>query len=44
MNRQDTNNVFFQLDNAATHTSKLKKEWFKTKILTFLTGSLSLQI
>ena len=31
MNRLDTNNVIFQQDNAAIHTSKLTKDWFKTK-------------
>ena len=32
MNRLDTNNVIFQQDNAAIPTSKLTKDWFKTKI------------
>ena len=31
MNRLDTNNTIFQLDNAAIRTSKLTKNWFKTK-------------
>ena len=31
MNRLDTNNAIFQQDNAAIHTSKLMKDWFKTK-------------
>ena len=31
MNRLDTNNGIFQRDNTAIHTSKLKKDWFKTK-------------
>ena len=31
MNRLDTNNAIFQQDNAAIHTSKLTKDWFKTK-------------
>ena len=31
MNRQDTNNAIFQQDNAVIHTSKLTKDWFKTK-------------
>ena len=31
MNRLDTNNAIFQLDNANIHTSKLTKDWFKTK-------------
>ena len=30
MNRLDTNNAIFQLDNAPIHTSKLTKDWFKT--------------
>ena len=44
MTRLDTNNAIFQQDNAAIHTSKLTKDWFKTKILKFWTGALSLQI
>ena len=40
-----TNNAIFQQDNAAIHTSKLIKDWFKTKkILKFWTGPLNLQI
>ena len=39
-----TNNAIFQQDNAAIHTSKLTKDWFKTKILKHWTGPLSLQI
>ena len=31
MNHLDTNNFIFQQDNAAIHTSKLTKDWFKTK-------------
>ena len=31
MNRLDTNNAIFQQDNATIHTSKLTKDWFKTK-------------
>ena len=31
MNRLDTNNTIFQPDNAAIHTSKLTKNWFKTE-------------
>ena len=31
MNRRDTNNDIFQQDNAAIHTSKPTKDWFKTK-------------
>ena len=31
MNRLDTNNAIFQRNNAAIHTSKLTKNWFKTK-------------
>ena len=31
MNRLDTNNAIFQLDNTAIHTSKITKDWFKTK-------------
>ena len=31
MNRLDTNNTIFQRDNTAIHTSKLTKDWFKTK-------------
>ena len=31
MNRQETNNAIFQQDNSAIHTSKLTKDWFKTK-------------
>ena len=31
MNRLDTNNDIFRQDNAAIHTSKLTKDWFKTK-------------
>ena len=30
-NRLDTNNSIFQQDNAAIHTFKLTKYWFKTK-------------
>ena len=36
MNRLDTNNAIFQQDNAAIHTSKLTKDWFKTKIIEVL--------
>ena len=31
MNRLDTNNAIFQQDNVAIQTSKLTKDWFKTK-------------
>ena len=31
MNHLDINNDIFQQDNAAIHTSKLMKNWFKTK-------------
>ena len=31
MNCLDTNNAIFPQDNAAIHTSKLTKDWFKTK-------------
>ena len=31
MNRLYTNNAIFQQDNAAIHTFKLTKDWFKTK-------------
>ena len=31
MNRLDTNNAIFQQGNAAIYTSKLRKDWFKTK-------------
>ena len=31
MNRLDINNAIFLQDNAAIHTSKLMKDWFKTK-------------
>ena len=31
MNRLDTNNVIFQQDNTAIHTSKLMKDWFQIK-------------
>ena len=31
MNRLDTNTAIFQLDNAAVHTSKFMRNWFKTK-------------
>ena len=31
MNCLDTNNAIFQQDKAAIHTSKLTKDWFKTK-------------
>ena len=31
MNRLDTNNAIFQLDNTAVHASKLTKDWFRTK-------------
>ena len=31
LNHLDTNNPIFQQDNAAIHTSKLTKNWFKTK-------------
>ena len=31
MNPLDTNNAIFQQDNAASHTSKLTKDWFKSK-------------
>ena len=31
MNRLDTNNDTFQQDYEAIHTSKLMKDWFKTK-------------
>ena len=44
MNRLDTNNTIFQQDNTSIHTSKLTKDWFKTKVLKFWTGPLSLQI
>ena len=42
MNRLDTNNAIFQQDNAAIYTSKLTKDWFKTKnieVLNWLTKS-----
>ena len=32
----DINNAIFQWDNAAIHTSKLKKDWFKTKLIEVL--------
>ena len=44
MNRRDTNNAIFQQDNAAIHTSKLTKNWFKTKIIAVLYCPLGLQI
>ena len=31
MNCLDTNNTIFQQDNTAIHSSKLMKDWFKTK-------------
>ena len=31
MNRLDTNNAIFQQDNSIIHTSKIMKDWFKTK-------------
>ncbi len=31
MNRLDINNAIFLQDNAAINTSKLTKDWFKTK-------------
>ena len=31
MNYLGTNNAIFQLDNAVIYTSKLTKDWFKTK-------------
>ena len=31
MNRLNINNAIFQQDNTAIYTSKLKKDWFKTK-------------
>ena len=31
INRLDTNNAIFQQDKAAIHSSKLTKDWFKTK-------------
>ena len=31
INRLDKNNAIYQQDNAATHTSKFTKDWFKTK-------------
>ena len=36
MNRLDTNNAIFQQDNVTMHTSKLMKDWFKTKYLEVL--------
>ena len=45
MNRLDTNNAIFQQGNAAIHTSKLTKDWFKTKnieVLDWPTKSLDL--
>ena len=44
MNRLDSNNAIFQHDNAAIHTSRLTKDWFKTKILKFWNGPLTFQI
>ena len=31
VNRLDTNNAIFQQDNAAIHTFKITKDWFKAK-------------
>ena len=31
MNHLDTNNAIFQQGNTAIYTSKLTKDWFKTK-------------
>ena len=39
MNRLDTNNTIFQQHNAAIQTSKLTKNWFKTKIIEVLDWS-----
>ena len=44
MNCLDMNNAIFLQDNTRIHTFKLTKDWFKTKILKFWTGPLSLQI
>ena len=44
INRLDTNSAIFQPDKTTIHTSKLTKDWFKTKILKFWTGPLRLQI
>ena len=46
-NCQDINNAIFQQDNAAIHTSKLTKDWFKTKnieVLDWLTNSPDLNL
>ena len=45
MNHLDTNNAIFLQDNAAIHTSKLTKDWFKTEnieVLDWPTKSLDL--
>ena len=39
INRLDTNNAIFQQDNIAMHTSKLTKDWFKTKNIEVLEWS-----
>ena len=39
MNCLDTNNAIFQHDNIAIHTSKLTKDWFKTKNVEILDRS-----
>ena len=47
MNCLDTHNAIFQQDNAAIRTSKLTKDWFKTKnieVLDWLTKSPDLNL
>ena len=39
MSCRDTNNTIFQQDNTAIHTSKLTKDWFKTKNIEVLDWS-----
>ena len=39
MNYLDSNNAIFQQDNASIHTSKLTKDWSKTKNIDVLDGS-----
>ena len=44
INRLGSNNTIFQQNNTAIHTSKLTKNWFKTKNIEDWTGPISLQI